>query len=109
MLSGFGPFGLVKKGHVMTPQAIEGLIRDGIEAEHVAVEDRTGAGDHFAALVVSESFEGKFPVARHQAVYATLGDKMRQEIHALALTTLTPAEYKARQAARPSLSNLRSV
>lgn len=57
-----------------------------------------GDGHHFEALIVSSAFEGKTRVARHQLVYAALGDRMRQEIHALSMSTLTPAEWAARQA-----------
>ena len=47
---------------------------------------------HFEATVVSDAFQGKLPLARHRMVYATLGERMGGEIHALALKTLTPAE-----------------
>jgi acid stress-induced BolA-like protein IbaG/YrbA len=57
-----------------------------------------GDGHHFEALIVASAFEGKSRVARHQLVYAALGDRMRSEIHALSMTTLTPAEWAARQA-----------
>ena len=49
-------------------------------------------GVHFEALVVSDAFAGKLPLARHRMVYATLGDLMGGAIHALALRTLTPEE-----------------
>jgi acid stress-induced BolA-like protein IbaG/YrbA len=44
---------------------------------------------------VSGEFEGKSRVARHQRVYAALGDRMREQIHALSMKTLTPAEWQA--------------
>ncbi len=50
---------------------------------------------HFEATVVSEAFRGKLPLARHRMVYATLGERMGGEIHALALRTLTPEEAQA--------------
>lgn len=53
----------------------------------------TGDGQHFEALIVSSLFEGKRPVQRHQIVYRALGDRMREEIHALSMRTLTPDEY----------------
>ena len=56
-----------------------------------------GDGHHFEALIVSPAFEGRSRVARHQLVYAALGDRMRAEIHALSMTTLTPSEWAARQ------------
>ena len=45
-------------------------------------------------MIVSSLFEGKRPVQRHQLVYAALGDRMREEIHALSMRTLTPDEYR---------------
>jgi acid stress-induced BolA-like protein IbaG/YrbA len=81
----------------MDPQEIKGLIELGMPGAYVEVRDTTGGGDHFEATVVSEAFEGKGPVERHQAVYATLGDAMRARIHALSLKTLTPAQYSNRR------------
>ena len=52
-------------------------------------------GVHFEARVVSAAFAGKLPLARHRMVYATLGEKMGGEIHALQLRTITPAEAAA--------------
>ena len=81
----------------MDPQEIKRLIEDGLPGAYVEVRDTTGGGDHFAATVVSESFENKGLVERHQAVYGTLGDAMRARIHALSLITLTPAQYSNRR------------
>lgn len=75
-----------------SPQDIERYIADGLDCEIVQV---TGDGRHFEALVVSAAFEGQSRVARHQRVYTALGDRMQQEIHALSMRTLTPAEYRA--------------
>jgi acid stress-induced BolA-like protein IbaG/YrbA len=82
---------------MMDPQEIKRLIELGLPGAHVEVHDATGGGDHFEAMVVSDSFEGKGLVERHQAVYATLGDAMRARIHALSLTTLTPVQYSNRR------------
>jgi len=77
-----------------TPNDIQRYIADGLDCEMVEV---SGDGRHFDALVVSAAFEGKSRIARHQQVYRALGDRMRQEIHALSMRTLTPAEYKLQQ------------
>ena len=69
---------------------IQRYIATGLPCEHVQVD---GDGRHFYALIVSNAFEGKSRIARHQLVYAALGDRMRQEIHALSMRTLTPSEY----------------
>ncbi len=81
----------------MDPKEIEQLIAKGIPGAHVEVRDMTGGGDHFEALVISETFDGKGLVERHQAVYNALGDAMRARVHALALKTLTPAQYENRR------------
>lgn len=57
--------------------------------------DVQGDGRHFFATIVSGEFEGLPPVRRHQRVYAVLGDRMREQIHALSMRTLTPAEHAA--------------
>ena len=73
----------------MDANIIRELIEQGLPGARVEVQG--AAGVHFEALVVSESFRGKLPLARHRMVYATLGDRMDTgEIHALALRTLTP-------------------
>ncbi len=74
---------------MITPGQIESYIRTGLEGAQVRV---TGDGEHFEALVVSEAFRGKSRVQRHQLVYAALGERMRGEIHALSMRTLTPEE-----------------
>ena len=80
----------------MDASEIEQMIANGIPGAQVEVRDYTGGGDHFEALVVSESFEGKSLVERHQAVYNALGDAMRARVHALTLKTLTPAQANRR-------------
>ena len=74
----------------MTPDFIRELIQQGLPGARVEVSGDDGV--HFEALVVSEAFAGKLPLARHRMVYATLGERMGGEIHALALKTLTPDE-----------------
>lgn len=74
----------------MDAETIRELIEAGLPGARaeVSVED----GVHFEATVVSEAFRGKLPLARHRLVYATLGERMGGEIHALALRTVTPDE-----------------
>ena len=75
-----------------TPAQVRDYIAAGLGCEHLDVE---GDGRHFFATIVSASFEGKLRVARHQLVYKALGERMREEIHALSMKTLTPAEWAA--------------
>ncbi|CAH2791514.1 MAG: YrbA protein [uncultured Caballeronia sp.] len=74
-----------------TPEQVKEYIAGGLACQHVEVE---GDGQHFFATIVSDAFEGKRSIARHQLVYAALGDRMRAEIHALSMKTLTSAEWK---------------
>jgi acid stress-induced BolA-like protein IbaG/YrbA len=83
---------------MVTPQSIEQGIAAGIACEHVEV---VGDGQHFQALVVSRDFSGKNRVQRHQMVYAALGERMREEIHALSMMTLTPEEFVAQGRSSP--------
>ncbi|MHA3904217.1 BolA family protein [Castellaniella sp. WN] len=75
-----------------TPDHVRQYIADNLPCEHLEVY---GDGAHFEALIVSSVFEGKRTLARHQVVYQALGERMRAEIHALSMRTLTPAEYEA--------------
>lgn len=75
-----------------TPDDVRRFIAQGLRCEHLAVE---GDGRHFFATIVSPEFEGASRVARHQRVYRALGDRMREQIHALSMKTLTPAEWAA--------------
>jgi acid stress-induced BolA-like protein IbaG/YrbA len=76
---------------VVTPESIKAGIEAGLACQQVEV---AGDGQHFQALVVSGAFAGKSRVQRHQLVYAALGDRMREEIHALSMRTLTPEEWQ---------------
>jgi acid stress-induced BolA-like protein IbaG/YrbA len=73
-----------------TPAQVREFIAAGLLCQHLEVE---GDGRHFFATIVSAEFEGLPRVRRHQKVYAALGDRMRAEIHALSMKTLTPAEH----------------
>jgi acid stress-induced BolA-like protein IbaG/YrbA len=77
----------------MNAETIQRLIEAGLPGARAQVHGDDGV--HFEAVVVSEAFAGKLPLARHRMVYATLGERMGGEIHALALRTLTPDETRA--------------
>ncbi len=73
-----------------TPESIRKGIEGGLDCKHIEV---AGDGQHFEAVIVSAAFAGKSRVQRHQLVYAVLGERMREEIHALSMRTLTPEEW----------------
>ena len=80
----------------MNADQIKDLIAANLVCDYITLE---GDGRHWSTLIVSPEFEGKRPIQRHQRVYATLGDKMKtDEIHALSIQALTPAEWAAQQA-----------
>ena len=77
----------------MTADELQSIISAGLACDHLSVQ---GDGRHWYATIVSPAFEGKRPIQRHQQVYATLGEKIRtDEVHALSMKTMTPAEWVA--------------
>ena len=77
----------------MTADQIKAMIAANLVCQHLELD---GDGRHWYATVVSAEFEGKRAIARHQRVYATLGDKMKtDEVHALSIKAFTPAEWDA--------------
>ena len=79
----------------MTADQIKDLIAAGLACDHITLE---GDGSHWYATIVSAEFEGMRPIARHQRVYATLGNRMAtNEVHALSMKTFTPAEWATAQ------------
>ncbi|MFM6985877.1 MAG: BolA family protein [Hydrogenophaga sp.] len=77
----------------MTAEELQAIIAAGLACEHLQV---SGDGRHWSAVIVSAEFEGKRPIARHQRVYATLGERIKtDEVHALSMKTYTPAEWAA--------------
>jgi acid stress-induced BolA-like protein IbaG/YrbA len=79
---------------LVTPESIHDSLEKGLTCKHIEVR---GDGAHFEAIVVSDAFAGLSLIKRHQLVYAALGDRMREEIHALSMQTLTPEQWEARK------------
>ena len=77
---------------MIRPEDIQTWIEQGLECEQVRV---AGDGHHFEAVVVSAAFRGKSRVQQHQLVYRALGDRMREEVHALSMQTFTPEDWAA--------------
>lgn len=76
---------------MVSAESIKQGIESGLPCQHVEV---SGDGQHWEAVIVSDAFAGKSRVQRHQLVYGALGDRMREEIHALSMRTLTPEEWR---------------
>lgn len=77
-----------------TPDQLKSYLQNGMQCDHLEV---TGDGAHFEAVIVSPLFRDKSRVQRHQIVYKALGDRMREEIHALSMQTLTPEDWAGRR------------
>ena len=75
---------------MLTPDSVKTYIQDNLACEHVEV---AGDGQHFEAVIVSTEFRDKNRVQQHQIVYRALGERMREEIHALSMRTLTPEQW----------------
>ena len=78
---------------MVNPEQVKTYIEQGLECELVQV---AGDGHHFEAVIVSAAFRGKNKVQQHQIVYRALGDRMREEIHALSMQTHTPEDWAKR-------------
>jgi acid stress-induced BolA-like protein IbaG/YrbA len=78
---------------MVDPASIELSIREGLQCQHLEV---TGDGAHFEAVIVSPEFANLPRVKQHQLVYRALGERMREEIHALSMKTFSPEEWAQR-------------
>ena len=79
---------------MVTPEDIKAWIETRLDQATVEIE---GDGHHFNAVIVSPAFAGKSRIQQHQLVYQALGDRMKAEIHALSMRTLTPEEWEQEQ------------
>lgn len=85
----------------MTANTIKQKLQDALKPELIEIIDHSAAhaghagnkgGGHYNVTIVSEQFEGKSLVQRHQLIYQIMGDMMKDEIHALGINALTPTE-----------------
>ena len=78
----------------MKAAEIEQLVRASIPDADVTITDLAGDGDHYSARVVSRTFAGLTRVQQHQKVYAALGGRVGDQLHALQLQTAVPEEIE---------------
>ena len=90
-------------------------LNDSLQNEFIDVTNEShlhntppGAESHFKVVIVSGAFQGKLPVKRHQMIYGLLAEELREQIHALALHTYTPAEWQARNQSAPETPDCRA-
>ena len=94
---------------MIVQQEIEQQLQQQLSPEHLEVLNEShqhsvppNSETHFKVILVSEAFDGKRKVARHQQVYAALATQLEGPVHALALHTYTPAEWQQRQQEAPT-------
>jgi BolA family transcriptional regulator, general stress-responsive regulator len=90
----------------MTTELIRRLLTESLKPETLEIIDNSAAhaghagarsgGGHYHVTIVSEAFEGKSLVQRHQLIYQALGDLMKQQIHALGINALSSSEENER-------------
>lgn len=78
---------------MVTPELLKSYIEQGLPCDYIEVR---GDGHHFEAVIVSPEFRGKNMVQQHQRVYQALGDRMKEEVHALSMKTFTPEDWAKR-------------
>lgn len=86
----------------MTANTIRQKLEEALKPELIEIIDHSAAhaghagnkkgGGHYNVTIVSQLFEGKSLVQRHQLIYQVMGDMMKEEIHALGINALTPSE-----------------
>lgn len=88
--------------------SIEGKLQTALQPQHLAVVNESskhnvppGSESHFNVTIVCDEFEGLMLIKRHRLVNAALKEELAGQIHALALHTLTPAEWAAQNGQVP--------
>ncbi|KAJ6653362.1 hypothetical protein lerEdw1_009263 [Lerista edwardsae] len=86
---------------VLSAETLRERLLQGLEAEHVEVEDTTPGrcATSFKVLVVSPRFRGKPLLQRHRLVNELLADELKL-IHAFEQRTLTPEQWAKEQEAK---------
>ena len=69
-------------------EEIKSLIKAAIPDAKITIEDLAGDDNHYSATIKSKVFSGKSKIEQHKLVYKALGEKMGNELHALALNTM---------------------
>jgi len=77
---------------VLDPERLRQLLVEAFPDAELELRDLTGGMDHYELRVTTARFHGVPSVGRHRMVYAALKEHMKDDIHALALVTLTPDE-----------------
>lgn len=82
---------------MMPSEEVQAMLDSAFPDSDIHLSSRNGDNHHFELVIISGQFEGKSMVQQHQLVYKALGDAMKEAIHALALNTYTPEQWKKSQ------------
>lgn len=84
-----------KLEQTFSPDALEVVDESHLHAGHASAPE--GGESHFRVTIVAAGFADLNRVARQRQVYDALSAELAGPVHALALTTLTPAEAEQRR------------
>ncbi len=79
---------------MMPIEDLQAMLEGSFAGGEVRLSSPMGDNNHFQCVVVSDQFEGKTMVERHQLVYQAMGDAMAEAVHAFALKTYTPSQWE---------------
>jgi BolA protein len=88
-----------------TPERIESILRNRFRPTHFELTDDSAlhaghpgaasGGGHYTVLIVADAFEGRTLLEQHRMVHDALRDLIGGEIHALALKTIPPSQWRS--------------
>ena len=84
---------------MITPDEVQSLLAQGFPGAQISVEDLTGTLDHYKVVIVSEGFNSKRLIQRHQMVNEVLKEPLKGPIHALSIEAYTPDQWREKAAA----------
>ena len=82
----------------IAPNEVQALIEGEIQGAQVAVQDLTGTQDHYKVVVVSDEFDGKTLIERHQMINKALSEPLKGPLHALTIEAYTDAQWSEKRA-----------
>lgn len=82
-------------------ELIKAKIQEALPNATIYVLDPNQDGEHFEALVIAEEFNSLSLVKQHQLVMNSLKEEFKEQVHALALKTFTPANWESKKNAYP--------
>lgn len=94
---------------MIEPQDVQNKLLNGLQEATVEVQDLTGTRDHYRVLIVSDVFEGRSLLQRHQMINEVLREELKGPIHALTIQAHTKSEWQTKNGAVPSSSKPQAI